>query len=346
MIFEKFKIKNLKFRNKIFISPMCQYSSKDGCPSDWHYRHLGNLMLSGAGGLVVESTAVNMNGRISPADLCIEKKFQKDSFHKLIKYLKKINDMPILLQISHSGRKGSSQVPWIKSNTPLKRNSWTTFSSSNLRKDINWPKPKSLSNLQIKKLIKDFKKATINSLQSGFDGIEIHMAHGYLLHQFLSPISNIRKDEYGGNQNNRMRFPLEIIKEIKKIVPKNFILGARITATDHLKNGLKINDSIILAKKLENLGVDYICVSSGGILTKTNLKFYNGFRVKYANTIKQNVKIPVRCSGMLSNLNYANKLIMNRKIDCIAIARAFLGNPFWLRKTNKVKIPPQYTRGI
>ena len=346
MIFEKFKIKNLKFRNKIFISPMCQYSSKDGCPSDWHYRHLGNLMLSGAGGLVVESTAVNMNGRISPADLCIEKKFQKDSFHKLIKYLKKINDMPILLQISHSGRKGSSQVPWIKSNTPLKRNSWTTFSSSNLRKDINWPKPKSLSNLQIKKLIKDFKKATINSLQSGFDGIEIHMAHGYLLHQFLSPVSNIRKDEYGGNQNNRMRFPLEIIKEIKKIVPKNFILGARITATDHLKNGLKINDSIILAKKLENLGVDYICVSSGGILTKTNLKFYNGFRVKYANTIKQNVKIPVRCSGMLSNLNYANKLIMNRKIDCIAIARAFLGNPFWLRKTNKVKIPPQYTRGI
>ena len=346
MIFEKFKIKNLKFRNKIFISPMCQYSSKDGCPSDWHYRHLGNLMLSGAGGLVVESTAVNMNGRISPADLCIEKKFQKDSFHKLIKYLKKINDMPILLQISHSGRKGSSQVPWIKSNTPLKRNSWTTFSSSNLRKDINWPKPKSLSNLKIKKMIKDFKKATINSLQSGFDGIEIHMAHGYLLHQFLSPISNIRKDEYGGNQNNRMRFPLEIIKEIKKIVPKNFILGARITATDHLKNGLKINDSIILAKKLENLGVDYICVSSGGILTKTNLKFYNGFRVKYANTIKQNVKIPVRCSGMLSNLNYANKLIMNRKIDCIAIARAFLGNPFWLRKTNKVKIPPQYTRGI
>jgi 2,4-dienoyl-CoA reductase-like NADH-dependent reductase (Old Yellow Enzyme family) len=346
MIFEKFKIKHLKFRNKIFISPMCQYSSKDGCPSDWHYRHLGNLMLSGAGGLVVESTAVNMNGRISPADLCIEKKFQKDSFHKLIKYLKKINDMPILLQISHSGRKGSSQVPWIKSNTPLKRNSWTTFSSSNLRKDINWPKPKSLSNLQIKKLIKDFKKATINSLQSGFDGIEIHMAHGYLLHQFLSPISNIRKDEYGGNQNNRMRFPLEIIKEIKKIVPKNFILGARITATDHLKNGLKINDSIILAKKLESLGVDYICVSSGGILTKTNLKFYNGFRVKYANTIKQNVKIPVRCSGMLSNLNYANKLIMNRKIDCVAIARAFLGNPFWLRKTNKVKIPPQYTRGI
>jgi 2,4-dienoyl-CoA reductase-like NADH-dependent reductase (Old Yellow Enzyme family) len=346
MIFEKFKIKNLKFRNKIFISPMCQYSSKDGCPSDWHYRHLGNLMLSGAGGLVVESTAVNMNGRISPADLCIEKKFQKDSFHKLIKYLKKINDMPILLQISHSGRKGSSQVPWIKSNTPLKRNSWTTFSSSNLRKDINWPKPKSLSNLQIKKLIKDFKKATINSLQSGFDGIEIHMAHGYLLHQFLSPVSNIRKDEYGGNQNNRMRFPLEIIKEIKKIVPKNFILGARITATDHLKNGLKINDSIILAKKLENLGVDYICVSSGGILTKTNLKFYNGFRVKYANTIKQNVKIPVRCSGMLSNLNYANKLIMNKKIDCVAIARAFLGNPFWLRKTNKVKIPPQYTRGI
>ena len=209
MIFEKFKIKNLKFRNKIFISPMCQYSSKDGCPSDWHYRHLGNLMLSGAGGLVVESTAVNMNGRISPADLCIEKKFQKDSFHKLIKYLKKINDMPILLQISHSGRKGSSQVPWIKSNTPLKRNSWTTFSSSNLRKDINWPKPKSLSNLQIKKLIKDFKKATINSLQSGFDGIEIHMAHGYLLHQFLSPISNIRKDEYGGNQNNRIIFPVK-----------------------------------------------------------------------------------------------------------------------------------------
>ena len=346
MIFEKFKIKNLKFQNKIFISPMCQYSSKKGCPSDWHYRHLGNLMLSGAGGLVLESTAVNMSGRISPADLCIEKKFQKESFHKLIQYLKKINDMPILLQLSHAGRKGSSKIPWIKSNSPLKKDSWKTFSSSELRKDVNWPKPKSLTNSQIKELIKDFKKASKHAIQCGFNGIEIHMAHGYLLHQFLSPVSNIRQDKYGGNQINRMRFPLEVIKEIKKIVPKNFILGARITATDHLENGLTINDSIILAKKLENLGVDYLCISSGGILTKTNLKFYNGFRVKYAYAIKKNVKIPVRCSGMLSDLNFTNKLIINKKIDCVAIARAFLGNPFWLRETKKVKIPPQYSRGI
>lgn len=348
-----FKKNNQKIKNRILISPMCQYSALNGSPSSWHYRHLGNLIYSGASVLILESTAVSRDGMISEKDLCLQTKKQGNDLKKLVKFLKNIKDIPIGIQISHAGRKGSSELPWIKFDKPLKRgNGWQTFSASNLRKDHGWPKPKELSKKMIKKIINDFKKATIKSNNANFDLLEIHMAHGYLLHQFLSPISNIRVDEYGDSKVKRLRFPLEIAKQVRKLWPKNKILGARITATDHLKNGINIDDSIELCKNLDKIGFDYVCVSSGGIQKKTSRKFKNFFRSKFSKKIKNKTNLVVGITGLTSNLKKADRLIKEKYFDIIFVGRPFLRNPFFLfhdkfTKNKKFeKIIPQYQRSI
>ena len=250
LFFSKKKI----LQNRISVSSMCQYSAKDGCPSDWHYRHLSNLLISGAGLLMLESTAVESKGRITHNDLCIETLHQKNEMKKLISYLKKINNTPIGIQISHSGRKGSSYVPWIKPNSPLiGPESWQTVSSSNLRKDIKWPEPKIMSLKDIKRIQKKFENSIKNSLDANFDLVEIHMAHGYLIHQFLSPICNNRNDAYGGSILKRFKFALEIAKIARRVLPKNKILGARITGNDHLKDGISPEEAIKLSSELKKL---------------------------------------------------------------------------------------------
>ena len=349
MIFNKIKVAGILLNNRIVVSPMCQYSAKNGCPTEWHYAHLGSLATSGAGMLTIESTAVNMNGRITHADLCLHTKKQYFSMKKLFLHLKKISNIPICLQIAHAGRKGSANIPWIKKNSALNKNQtgWKTYSASSIRKDNGWPNPIELSQKKIKSIIQDYSKTAKLAKKIGFDAIEIHMAHGYLLHQFISPISNKRKDIYGGNLKNRLRLPTLILKNIRKIWPKNKILGARITATDHLKRGININEAISFVKQLEKVGLDYVCVSSGGILTKTNLNpNKKAFRLKLAEKIKKKTKILVRVSG---NLNYPSllKKIIGKKIDFVAIARPFLANPRWIYNNFNVKnIPKQISRGF
>ncbi len=349
MIFNKIKVGGIKLNNRIVVSPMCQYSGKNGCPSEWHYAHLGNLANSGAGMLTIESTAVNMNGRITHADLCLKSKKQFSSMKKLFIYLKKLSKIPICLQLAHSGRKGSANIPWIKKNSPLSKNqlSWKTFSASNIKKDKGWPKPIELSKKKIEFLIKDYLNSARLAKKIGFEGIEIHMAHGYLLHQFISPISNKRKDIFGGSLNNRLRLPLLIAKKIREIWPKNKILGARITGSDHLKGGIDINESVFLVKELEKIGLNYVCVSSGGILTKTNLKpNKKAFRLKLAEKIRKKTKILIRTSG---NLSYPKllKKIVGKKIHLVAVGRGFLKNPRWIYDNFKLKnIPNQISRGF
>ena len=270
MILNKFKIKKTLLKNRVFISPMCQYSSKNGNPSNWHYKHLLNLCSSGASMVILESTAIDRNGRISPADLCLYNNNHQKNLKSLLSFLKSKNDTKIGIQISHSGRKGSSNIPWIKPNTPLeKKKSWQTYAPSSIARDKHWPIPKRLSISDIKKIISRFETSAKRAKEVGFDLLEIHMAHGYLLHQFFSPISNKRNDIYGGDLENRSRLLLEIGTIIRKIWPSNRILGARITGTDHLNGGVGISDAIYLTKKLKKIGFDYISVSSGGILPKT-----------------------------------------------------------------------------
>tara|TARA_B110000014_G_C20112990_1_gene586841 strand:- start:432 stop:1496 length:1065 start_codon:yes stop_codon:yes gene_type:complete len=350
-ILKSLKINNITLPNRITVASMCQYSAKNGSPTNWHYGHLQQLANSGAGMLMLESTAVNMNGRITLKDLALANKENEISLKKLVKYIRKISQIPLGIQISHAGRKGSAQIPWIKSNFPLKKKqkSWVTFAPSSIKRDFNWPTPKTLTIPQIKKIIEDYKNCAKRAKRIGFDCLEIHMAHGYLLHQFFSPISNKRQDIYGGKLKNRCKLLIEIVKEIRKIWPKNKILGARVTGKDWLKNGSSIDDCIFLVKNLKKIGLDYVCVSSGGILSKTNIIFKPGYQVHLAREIKKKTGIITRTTGMITNFQQANKVVLNGSADIVNIARTFIKNPTWLinnikKKTKKNQAPNQYKR--
>ena len=325
---------------------MCQYSAIKGMPDQWHYRHLSNLVESGAGSLTVESTAVSKQGRITRKDLCIYNQKHMRSHKKLLKYLKNIRNIPIILQLSHSGRKVSAEIPWIKKNTPLKNPfSWKTCAPSKIKRDYKWPFPDEMSNKSIKKTIKDFKNSAKLAFKAGYDGVEIHIAHGYLLHQFFSPLTNKRIDEYGLNDKLKYRIHIEIVKSIKNI-SKDKILGARVTGTDHLLNGSNSKDCIDLVKKLKKHGLDYICVSSGGIIPKTNMKIKNGFRVSLATRIKKECKILTRTSGMINDFKLIDKILRQKKLDFVAVGRKFISDKFFLIKNSKKKkkhTPHQYT---
>jgi len=352
MIFRNLKINNIILKNRIVVSPMCQYSSKNGSPSKWHYQHLENLSSTGSSMILLESTAVEKSGKISEADMCLYNATHEKNLKKLIKFLKSKNDIKYGIQISHSGRKGSSYEPWIKHNAPLpKQKSWKTFSASAISRDKGWPKPTEMTKLQIKKMVQKFKNTTIRANRVNFDCLEIHMAHGYLLHQFFSPISNKRKDEYGGNFVNRSRLLNEIAREVRKVWPSHKILGARITGTDHIKNGISIDDAILLSKSLKKIGFDYVSISSGGILPLTKMKQYEAFRINMAKKIRDASKMITTTSGMITKHEISENIVKNKKVDFITIARIIVKNPRWIfqfAKRNKVKdyIPKQYKRII
>lgn len=350
MIFSKLKINKTVLDNRIVISPMCQYSANNGSPSPWHYKHLSALSASGAAMIILESTAVEKNGRISIKDLCLYNQNHKKNLKKLINFIKKKSNIKLGIQISHSGRKGSSNIPWIKHNEPLKKNkSWKTIAPSPIKRAKNWPTPYEMSKNDINFVINKFKNSAKLASKAGFDCLEIHMAHGYLLHEFFSPISNKRRDDYGGSLENRCKFLLEIASAVRSVWPKKKILGARITGSDHLKNGINEEDAIFLSKKLKKLGIDYISVSSGGILKKTNMKSGQAFRAKMTEKIKKNVKIISTTSGEINNYDVAGKLITSNALDFITIARGIVKNPHWifhLAKNQRKKniIPLQYSR--
>jgi len=350
-ILSPFKIKNIILPNRITVASMCQYSAKNGNASTWHYGHLQQLANSGAGMLMLESTAISMKGRITLKDLALANKENEKSLKNLIKYIRSISKIPLGLQISHAGRKGSAEIPWIKSNHPLRGNNkkWTTCAPSAIKRDSNWPIPAALTILQIKKIVNEFKNSAKRAERIGFDCLEIHMAHGYLLHQFFSPISNKRKDIYGGTLENRCKLLIEIIHEIRKIWPKNKILGARVTGQDWLKNGSTINDCVYLVKKLKKAGIDYVCVSSGGILSKTNIIFKPGYQVHLAREVKKLTGVITRTTGMITKFDQAEKIINNGSADIVNIARKFIKNPTWLintinEKNKNTEIPKPYKR--
>ncbi len=314
---------------------MCQYSAINGCFSSWHYKHLKELIETNAGSLIIESTAISKIGRITKKDICLFNYKHYLSHKKMIKYLKKIKNIPIILQLSHAGRKGSAESPLIRKNTLLgKKGGWTTWAPSRIKRSKKWSLPKEMSLKDIKTTINNFRTSAKLAFKAGYDGVEIHMAHGYLIHQFCSPISNLRLDRYGLKKKN-YKFPIEIIESIKKITPKNKIIGARVTGNDHLVNGIKPMDCLTLIKKLKSKGLHYVCISSGGIIpiTKLNNKKI-AFRLKLAKFIKKNVNIIVRTSGNLNSIQVIKNIIKKKEIDLIAIGREFLKNKKFLRTIN------------
>tara|TARA_B100001996_G_C18655227_1_gene590928 strand:- start:696 stop:1766 length:1071 start_codon:yes stop_codon:yes gene_type:complete len=328
------KIKGIILPNRITVGSMCQYSAENGNPSLWHYGHLQKLAQSGAGMLMLESTAVSKEGRISLKDLTLINKKNQISFKRLLSHIKSFSKVPVGIQISHSGRKGSAKIPWEKSNTPLKKSNggWVTYAPSAIRRDKGWPVPRKLSIRKIKKIVNQFKTSAILANKAGFDCLEVHMAHGYLLHEFFSPISNKREDIYGGNLENRCRFLCEIFKEVRKVWPAKKILSARVNGKDWLPDGSTIKDCIYLVQKLRKIGIDYVCVTSGGILSKTNIKFKPGYQVHLAKKIKAKTGVITRTTGMITNLRQANKILKHKKADLINIARKFVNSPTWLIK--------------
>jgi len=346
MIFEGLKINDVVLPNRVTVAPMCQYSAVNGCPTDWHYGHLSQLLTSGAGMVMLESSSVSLDGRITNGDLSLSSDNNFKSFQKLFGFLRNINDTPIGIQISHAGRKGSSHVPWVKPNAALTKadGAWPTVSASNIARGPGWPEPKKLSLAEIQQIIHDFENSAKASKDIGFDALEVHMAHGYLLHQFFSPISNKRRDEYGGSLENRCKLLLEISKKVRKAWPSNRILGARVTGCDWLEGGSTIDDCIFLTKNLKNIGFDYVCVSSGGILPKTDLVFKPGYQVHLSKEVKGQTGILTRTAGMITSIDQANNIVKEGFADFIGVARKFIQDPKWLYNYNREVIPPQYQR--
>lgn len=349
-LFQPFSIGSLILQNRIVIAPMCQYSAQDGMANDWHLIHLGNLACSGAGLLTIEATAVEPIGRITPADLGLWSDDTENALQRILKSIRQYSSMPISIQLAHAGRKASCDIPWKGGESlDITNGGWQTFAPSAISFNDSDRLPTSLSIEDLNRIRSCFVSAAKRAVKIGIDVIEIHSAHGYLLHEFLSPLSNQRLDQYGGSLENRMRFPLEIFEAIRKNIPDNFPLGIRISATDWVQGGWDINQSIRLTKALEHFHCDFIHVSSGGLSPQQVIPNEPNYQVDFAESIRKNTKIPVIAVGLITDPDQAEKILQEGKADLIALARGVLYDPRWpwhaaAQLNASVDAPPQYWR--
>jgi 2,4-dienoyl-CoA reductase-like NADH-dependent reductase (Old Yellow Enzyme family) len=349
-LFSPIRLADLALDNRIVVSPMCQYSANDGCAGDWHFTHLGMLANSGAGLLVVEMTDVERQGRITHGCLGLYSDACEAALARVIAHCRRIGTAKLGIQLAHAGRKGSARRPW-EGGQPLGpgEDAWQTIAPSAVPFGAEWPTPRAMNDEDIKRVCDAFVAAAQRAMRIGFDAIEMHMAHGYLVHSFLSPISNRRSDDYGGSFAGRMRFALEITRAVRAVVPKGTPLGARISASDWMEGGLTIDDSVVFAKALKEAGLDYIDVSSGGIAAETRNPTEPGYNVPLVERIKHEVGIATRTVGLIVTPLQAEAIIAEGKSDMVVLARAMLDDPHWAWHAAQtlgaeVKRPPQYLR--
>ncbi len=330
-LFSPARLNGLDLPNRIVVSPMCQYSAEDGSASDWHMMHLGMLSNSGAGLLIIEATGVEPAGRITPGCLGLYSDENEQALKRVVDACRKYGSAKIGIQLGHAGRKASTNPPWqgTPPGGPLKEGAWQTKAPSAIPFNEGWHVPKALTSQEIEELIEAFAAAARRADRIGLDLIELHGAHGYLINEFLSPLTNKREDEWGGSLENRMRFPLEVFKAVRAVWPQSKPLGIRISAVEWVDGGWTIEDSIELAKRLKDLGCDYIDVSSGGNDPNARIPIGPGYQVPFAEQIKKAVGIPVMTVGMITEAQQAESIIAEGKADFVAIARAFLDNPHW-----------------
>lgn len=349
MLFDPLKIRSISFKNRIAISPMCQYSSVDGFANDWHLVHLGSRASGGAALVMQEATAVSPNGRISPDDMGLWKDEHIIPLKRITDFIKNQHSVPAI-QLAHAGRKGSVTSPW-KGGKILQAvdGGWKTTAPSSIPFRDSDPVPETMTLTEILQLREDFKSATRRALEAGFEVIEIHGAHGYLINGFLSPLSNQRADQYGGCFENRIRLLKEISADIRIIWPEKFPLFVRISSTDYAENGWDIASSVLLAGELKKLGVDLIDCSSGGLVPNVHIPLAPGYQVPFAQKIKAEADILTGAVGLITSAVQANEIISSGKADLIFIARESLRNPnFPLTAANELKVdvnwPSQYLR--
>jgi 2,4-dienoyl-CoA reductase-like NADH-dependent reductase (Old Yellow Enzyme family) len=353
VLFSPAKIGAVELPNRIVVSPMCQYSADDGCANDWHLMHLMQFGISGAGLIVLEATAVERHARITHGCLGLYNDANEASLARVLASARRVASSSTRwgIQINHAGRKASSQPPWEgRGALSAAEDPWQTEAPSALEAGIGWHAPSAMTVEDMKRVCDDFVFAALRAVRLNFHVIEIHAAHGYLLHQFLSAISNPREDDYGGSLENRMRFPLSVVDAVRNALPHTVALGLRITGSDWISGGIGVSETTAFASELEQRGVDYVCVSSGGI-ANARIPLSPGYQVPFAAEIKSKVGIHTRAVGLIVEPMQAEHIVASGKADSVALARALLDNPRWvwhaadqLGAQGSVEYPPQYER--
>jgi 2,4-dienoyl-CoA reductase-like NADH-dependent reductase (Old Yellow Enzyme family) len=351
MLFSPIKLGPLELANRIAIAPMCQYSAEEGHATDWHMIHLGHLALSGAGLLIIEATAVTQEGRISPEDLGLWSDEHAASLEPVVNAIRKHSPIKIAIQLGHAGRKASSEVPWQGGTNipPDHQRGWQTVAPSAVPHAEGETVPLALDADGLRRVKEGFAAAARRADALGLDAIEIHGAHGYLLHQFLSPLSNRRTDDYGGSLENRMRFPLEVFDAIRAEVSPEMVVGMRISATDWVEGGWDLEQSIAFAHALEQRGCQFIHVSSGGLSPQQKIPLGPGYQIEFAARIRQQVSMPTIGVGLITEAKQAETIVHSGQADMVALARAMLYDPRWpwhaaAELGASVSAPPQYWR--
>ena len=330
-LFEPLQVGSLNLRNRIVIAPMCQYSAVDGCMTDWHVMHLGSLAMSGAGLLTIEATAVSPEGRITYADVGLYDDATEAAMASVLASVRRWSDMPIAIQLAHAGRKASCNVPWDGGSqiAPSAPNGWQTVAPSSVPFRVADNAPVALDADGLQKVRDDFAAAAQRSARLGLDAIQVHAAHGYLLHEFLSPISNSRTDEYGGSLENRMRFPLEIFDVVRANFPLDKPVSVRVSATDWVDDGWSVENTGEFSEALEARGCSAIHVSSGGNAEHQQITLGPGYQVPFASAVKQAVNIPVVAVGLITEAQQAEQILADGDADLIGVARTILYDPHW-----------------
>lgn len=349
MLFTPLTVRNVMFRNRIVVSPMCQYSSEDGFANDWHLVHLGSRAVGGAGLVISEATAVSPEGRISPDDLGIWKDEHIDRLERITSFIHAQGSVAGI-QLAHAGRKASTSSPW-KGGEPLTKEEggWDTVAPSSLPFKEGHPVPHELTKYEIAGIVGKFRDAALRAYKAGFRVIEIHAAHGYLLNEFMSPATNIRKDEYGGDFGNRVRLLYEVVDAVREVWPVEFPLFVRVSSTDYAENGWTLDESIKLAKELNQKEVDLVDCSSGGNLSGVRIKVEPLYQLRFAEEIKKQSGILTGAVGMITTAEECEMIIREGKADLVFLAREFLRDPYFpihaaLELEHKVEWPLQYER--
>ncbi|WP_448956263.1 NADH:flavin oxidoreductase/NADH oxidase [Labrys neptuniae] len=330
-LFSPIALGGVTLQNRAVISPMCQYSAEDGSASDWHMVHLGQFALSGAGLLLIEATAVEAVGRITAGCLGLYSDANEAALACVIKVIKNVTAMPIGIQLAHAGRKGSSHLAWAGGGELLPgEGGWPTVAPSPLPYDSGRSPPQTLDRVGMDRVRDAFVAAARRADRIGLDVIEIHSAHGYLLHQFLSPLTNRREDDYGGSRDARMRFPLEVASAIRAAWPRGKALGARINAADFVEGGATLEDAVAYAAALKEIGLDYVCVSAGSLIRGQTFDAHPGYLLPYAEEVHRRTGITTMGVGLIVDPTLAEAAIASGRVDLIAMARAFLDDPRWV----------------
>ena len=350
VLFSPIQLRGLKLPNRVMVAPMCQYSAVNGEANDWHFTHINTLALSGAAMFCIEATHVEAIGRITPGCLGLWNDATEAALRPIIASVRKHSKVAVAMQLAHAGRKGSSHVPWDGGQQiPLADGGWQTEAPSAVPHKEGELAPLTLDTPGLARVRDAFVAAAKRAERLGLDAIELHSAHGYLLHQFLSPISNQRTDQYGGSLQNRMRYPLEVFDAVRAAFPENKPVGVKLSATDWVESGWDLTQTIEYVKELKKRGVDWIDASSGGVSPLQKIPLSPGYQVPFAQAIKEATGVTTMAVGLITEAKQAEEIVASGKADMVALARGMLYDPRWgwhaaAELDGQVEAPPQYWR--